>query len=288
MSDESFNSLFDEPYLSDEEPASPKGVRTHEFSSTICPQGATIAICHAPQIPGLHFHSQLKITEQVESYLLASLEQHGYFARPDVNQVMLFGRPRVSHAERQISEWQHDQPSTSKESSGLPVFLERLIEELERMLSCAIIPLDVQQKLFHPVAGQARQAILNRYHPGEGIKPHIDLPNRFADGIIIVSLGSGIVMDFAHEAKKQSFSAWLPPRSIVVLEGEARWQWTHGIANRKSDIVDVTGVEGAEVLGIGQFMQALPNLRNVVEISRQLRTSVTLRWLLPGANIVGV
>ncbi|KAH7343766.1 hypothetical protein B0J17DRAFT_713925 [Rhizoctonia solani] len=286
MSNESFDSLFDEDYSSDDEPISRPTADSCEVSPAIRPHGEPIAICHAARIriSGLHFQSQLKITEEMESYLLASLEQHGYFARPGANQVMLFGRPRVSHAE-QSSSTQSDQ--SSNQSSGLPDFLERLLEELEQTLSGPEIPPDVQQKLFSPVPGQARQAILNRYNPGEGIKPHIDLPNRFADGIIIVSLANGIVMDFAHEGKKEAISAWLPPRSIVIMEGEARWEWTHGIAYRESDIVDVTGVKIADLLGIDQHTEELPDNRNIVEIPRQLRTSITLRWLFPGANVVG-
>ncbi|KAG8734271.1 hypothetical protein FRC11_006810 [Ceratobasidium sp. 423] len=269
--------------ISYDEPPAPDSCKV---SPAIHPHGGPIAICHAPRIriSGLHFHSQLKITEKMESYLLTSLEQHGYFARPGANQIMLFGRPRVTHAE-QSSDPQGDRPSN--QSSGLPDFLERLVEELEKTLSGPEIPPGVRQKLFSPVPGQARQAILNRYNPGEGIKPHIDLPNRFADGIIIVSLASGIVMDFAHESKKQAISAWLPPRSIVIMEGEARWEWTHGIAYRESDLVDVTGVEVADVLGVGQHTIELPDSQNVVEIPRQLRTSITLRWMLPGANVVG-
>ncbi|KAJ1308680.1 hypothetical protein OPQ81_004372 [Rhizoctonia solani] len=286
MSNESYDSLFDEADSSDEEPISQPTPDNSEVSLAIGPHAAPIAICHAPRIriSGLHFHSQLKITEEMESYLLASLEQHGYFAQPGANQIMLFGRPRVSHAE-QPSDPQHDRPGN--QSSGLPDFIERLVEGLEQILSGPEIPPDVRQKLFSPVPGQARQVILNQYNPGEGIKPHIDLPNRFADGIIIVSLANGIVMDFAHEAKKQAVSVWLPPRSIVIMEGEARWEWTHGIAYRESDIVDVTGVEVANVLGTGQYTKELPDNLNVMEIPRQLRTSITLRWLLPGANIVG-
>ncbi|CAE6343164.1 unnamed protein product [Rhizoctonia solani] len=286
MSDGSYDSLFDETYSSDDEPLSRPTVDNYESSSAIRPRGGPIAMSHAARIriPGLHFHSQLKITEEMESYLLASLEQHGYFARPGANQVMLFGRPRVPYV-RQSLEPQQDH--SDNQSTGLPDFLERLIEELERTLSNSEIPVDVWQKLFSPVSGQARQAILNRYNSGEGIKPHIDLPNRFADGIIIVSLASGIVMDFAHEAKKQEISAWLPPRSIVIMEGEARWEWTHGIAYRESDIVDIGGVEIASMLGVGQCTKELLDSQNIVEIARHLRTSITLRWMLPGANVVG-
>ncbi|KAG9105060.1 hypothetical protein FRC06_000033 [Ceratobasidium sp. 370] len=286
MSEESYDSLFDEPYSSDDgAPSQPNAIRISN-ATTISPRGTAIAVWHVPPIPGLYFHSQLLITEKMESYLLDGLEQHGYFARPDVNQIMLFGRPRILHAEGCSSGSKGGiAPSVSNDPSGLPHFLEELIADLERILASPLIPASVYGKLFtHPAkAGQARQAILNRYNPGEGIKAHIDLPNRFADGIIVVSLGSGIAMDFAHEGRKEAFTVWLPPRSVVVLEGEARWEWTHGIAGRMSDLVDVsTGSEGAS-----QSTSTLHGKSSIVEIPRELRTSITLRWLLPGANIVG-
>ncbi|CAO1615153.1 unnamed protein product [Parajaminaea phylloscopi] len=38
------------------------------------------------------------------------------------------------------------------------------------------------------------------------------------------------------ESRRQH-SLWLPPRSVLVLSGEARWQWKHGIAARQGDWV---------------------------------------------------
>lgn len=38
----------------------------------------------------------------------------------------------------------------------------------------------------------------------------------------------------------QRKSLWLPQRSLVVLNGEARFAWTHGIASRKLDKVNKT------------------------------------------------
>jgi hypothetical protein len=41
-------------------------------------------------------------------------------------------------------------------------------------------------------------AIINLYHPGDGITPHVDLL-RFADGIAIVSLGDAAIMNFTPD-----------------------------------------------------------------------------------------
>lgn len=198
------------------------------------------------------------------------------------------------------------------------------------------------------------QTIINKYLPGMGIKPHVDLL-KFEDGIVVLSLLSPYVMDFEdvsgdgggggggggiaaaaagyaydadQEAKRsrqeddgqgeeaagktnisnasqndthddddeeklansgkakgksagsidksfvqmgaaphgenrirqrRSLSFMLKPRGLLCLSGPARWDWTHGIAGRKTD----------EWQG------------SVSE--RGVRYSITLRKLVPGA-----
>lgn len=82
----------------------------------------------------------------------------------------------------------------------------------------------------------ADQVIVNEYEPGQGITSHIDCAPCFEDTIVSLSLGSGCVMNFTNKLNKtQKVKAWLAPRSIIILRGEARYKWLHGIAPRKSD-----------------------------------------------------
>ena len=81
----------------------------------------------------------------------------------------------------------------------------------------------------------ADQVIVNEYKPGQGISRHIDCEPCFDDTIVSLSLGSGCVMDFINKFDKKKRSVWLEPRSIVVLKNEARYEWLHGIAARKTD-----------------------------------------------------
>ena len=77
------------------------------------------------------------------------------------------------------------------------------------------------------------QCGVNEYEPGQGIGPHTD-KLMFGDQIINISLGSDIVMDFyGPEDKKKSIL--LPRRSVLLVEGPARYEWKHGIALRKTD-----------------------------------------------------
>lgn len=79
------------------------------------------------------------------------------------------------------------------------------------------------------------QLIINEYQPGQGIANHIDCEPCFGDTIISVSLGSNCVMDFINLKTKEKLEVMLEPRSLVVISGEARHKWTHGIAARKVD-----------------------------------------------------
>lgn len=82
----------------------------------------------------------------------------------------------------------------------------------------------------------ADQVIVNEYLPGQGISSHIDCEPCFTDTIVSLSLGSGCVMDFTNKYDKtKKIPVWLAPRSLVVLSGEARDTWLHGIPARKSD-----------------------------------------------------
>ncbi len=79
------------------------------------------------------------------------------------------------------------------------------------------------------------QIIINAYLPGEGIGSHVDDVKQFGDTIATLSLGSTCVMDMTHKQNKTAI--FLPRRSLLILEGEARYQWSHGIAKRKKDLV---------------------------------------------------
>lgn len=82
----------------------------------------------------------------------------------------------------------------------------------------------------------ADQVIVNEYLPGQGISSHIDCEPCFRDIIVSLSLGSGCVMNFTNKYNKtKKIPVWLAPRSLVVLSGEARYTWLHGIAARKWD-----------------------------------------------------
>ncbi|XP_014211148.1 alkylated DNA repair protein alkB homolog 8 [Copidosoma floridanum] len=83
---------------------------------------------------------------------------------------------------------------------------------------------------------QYDQLTINRYLPGQGIPPHIDTHSIFKDPILSLSLGSACIMDFKRGKEKVSID--LPARSLLVMSGESRYAWSHGICPRHNDNVE--------------------------------------------------
>lgn len=93
-------------------------------------------------------------------------------------------------------------------------------------------------KVSAAVVGHPRfdQVIVNEYTPGQGIGAHVDQRDVFGPVVATVSLGSDVVMDFAHDGST-TVPLLLERRSMACLSGPARSAWTHGIAARQSDMV---------------------------------------------------
>ncbi|XP_058041789.1 alkylated DNA repair protein alkB homolog 8 isoform X2 [Ahaetulla prasina] len=103
--------------------------------------------------------------------------------------------------------------------------------------------------------------------PG-GIPPHIDTHSAFEDEIISLSLGAEIVMDFKHPDGR-TVAVLLPQRSLLVMSGESRYLWTHGITPRKFDVVQAS--EGENVGSI------TADIRKLTLNKRGKRISFTFR-----------
>lgn len=275
------DSLFDEPMGSDSEPADVDILADLDtlhsaYTEPPRPHGLRPALRTCPPVPGLHFDPAVRLPDDLAEALFQQCLAT-YFREPRVNQVMLFERAAPA----------------APGPTGLPPFLTSLLGTLAALLA-PVLPAHTHALLF-PRAGappQARQAIVNLYRPGEGIAPHVDLLDRFGDGIVGVSLGSGCAMRFrrasprrgaaqcpgAHsmpdtpdvEGDDDGHTVFLPHGSVYVMSEEARYRWTHGIDRRTEDWVqDSVGSDA------GRW------------VMRSLRVSITFRWLLPGADVVG-
>ena len=192
---------------------------------------------------------------------LQAIIEENYFSGGSKDQVMLFSSPPPS-------------------PSSLPKHLISLIDTLKILLEPLLPP-----ATFGLIFNQdlARQAILNLYPPGSGITPHIDLPNRYADGILGVSLIGGTVMVFTKPGTDKSYSVYLPARSVYIMTSEARWEWEHGIPERFEDVVAMSGKNRTHQSE--HLKENSPELS--ITMLRETRLSVSFRWMKHGADVLG-
>eukprot|EP00731_Ephydatia_muelleri_P030650 Em0022g164a len=123
------------------------------------------------------------------------------------------------------------------------------------------------------------QLTVNEYLPGAGIPPHIDTHSAFEDGII------STVMDFA-DPDRRKVSVFVPPRSLLIMKGESRYLWSHGIVARKFDSVHPnmagysfhdTRCSETDATRTSCADSALPDSGGGTVLHRGVRSSLTFR-----------
>ncbi|XP_073220363.1 alkylated DNA repair protein ALKBH8 homolog isoform X4 [Cicer arietinum] len=105
------------------------------------------------------------------------------------------------------------------------------------------------------------QLTVNEYPPGVGLSPHIDTHSAFEDLIFSLSLAGPCIMEFRRyedgaqlprvasstvtkvESPEDGSNfirkaIYLPPRSLLLISGEARYAWHHYIPHHKIDKVN--------------------------------------------------
>ncbi|XP_042760998.1 alkylated DNA repair protein alkB homolog 8 isoform X1 [Panthera leo] len=112
------------------------------------------------------------------------------------------------------------------------------------------------------------QLTVNQYEPGHGIPAHIDTHSAFEDEIVSLSLGSEVVMDFKHP-DGITVPVMLPRRSLLVMTGESRYLWTHGITPRKFDTVQASKGHKSGII--------TSDVGDLTLSKRGIRTSFTFR-----------
>lgn len=259
-------------------------------------------------VDGLYLLKDVLSEEYVEQ-LLERVQKASYFDAPrGIDQVMLFGKARSPEGgaeQSSLPSWATELLSVLEEQTQARLdaathcllFNARResasIEAKEDALARHFKRRKVKADIAHTQASseftaskepRARQIILNLYAPGTGISSHCDLPGRYDDGIMGLSLGSGCVMDFtrSHTSSHSSddnpecASLYLPSNSLIILTGPARWDWKHGIASREGDwVLDEPSDESAGADGEARY------------ILRRPRLSITARWMKGDAHIVG-
>lgn len=189
-------------------------------------------------IPGLYLFQNF-ITPKDEEELLAAVDS----------------RPWISLAKRRVQHYGYEfcyqtrNVDTTRRLGELPAFVAPVLERISAYTDidrAATIDLD--------------QLTVNEYPPGVGLSPHIDTHSAFEDEIFSLSLAGPCIMEFRRyqEGNWQPDSAmrnvmdeenpdnsrnflrralYLPPQSMLLLSGEARYEWHHYIPHHKVDNV---------------------------------------------------
>ncbi|MCU0497853.1 MAG: alpha-ketoglutarate-dependent dioxygenase AlkB [Anaerolineae bacterium] len=159
--------------------------------------------------------------------------------------------PGLRYLADYLSIEQHDQLVTILDQQIWSTELKRRVQQYgyrydyrarQSLAEMSLGPFPAWLQLFADQVGRdlmgqtPDQVIINEYQPGQGIAPHIDCQPCYGDTILSVSLLSGCVMTFSRG--EQAHPVWLAPRSVVIMQGEARQLWKHGIARVKNDTID--------------------------------------------------
>jgi alkylated DNA repair dioxygenase AlkB len=210
----------------------------------------TRSVAWSVAIPGLSLITGFLSKSQTDEYTAQLKEE----LSDGSNQKMQFGQ--LSPWAKQLSDLIH--LKLSSDTNSLP----------------PLLPLSILHRspLFN-------QIIINSYHPGEGIKAHVDL-KRFEDGIAVCSFGGPAIMNFtccpdtgrgsspdAQGVENHSHQVLLRSGDLLLMYGEARWKWRHGIDSVRYEVYSAAGGE-------------MPRVDADVQVTRLHRLSVTLRRLM--------
>ncbi len=151
---------------------------------------------------------------------------------------------------------------------------------------------------------------------GQGISPHIDTSICFAEGVVTLSLSSNCVMEFFHPQQQQNQLAqqegdieeeqkekredevrkliFLERRSLLVLSGDARYYWKHGIAYRKvhsilshPHVIFTHSLTHSIYLSINSYLSFFvwskhqTDIVNGIASKRDRRLAITFRKVVP-------
>ena len=137
------------------------------------------------------------------------------------------GEPWLSDLERRVQHygWRYDYRAKS-------ISVDMRIGPLPDWLQHVGQRLFDRTGLFESVPNQA---IINEYQPGQGIAMHADR-HCFGPTVATVSVGDDWQMDFKPVGTRTGKTQILLERgSALVLTGDARDRWLHGIARRNSE-----------------------------------------------------
>lgn len=188
-------------------------------------------------IPGIFLLHDF-VTAKEEEDLLMEVD-----ARPWNN----LAKRRVQHYGYQFC-YQTRNVNTKHQLGELPSFVSHVVDRISMFPNSE-----------NAADASLDQLTVNEYPPGVGLSPHIDTHSAFEGLIFSLSLAGPCIMEFRrypegtwhkcpsnidlkmeNSVKDSNYlrrAIYLPPRSMLLLSGEARYAWHHYIPHHKIDMV---------------------------------------------------
>ena len=161
-----------------------------------------------PGVPGLGYVRDF-LSENEEAELVATIDR-GEWSSELKRRVQHYG-------------WRYDYEARKVDPSMRLGPLPRWADKLARRLEADGL-----------VRQRPDQVIVNEYVGDQGISAHVDSPS-FADGIATISLLESWEMVFREKGSRRMVRQVLERRSVAIMEGDARYRWTHEIPQRKTE-----------------------------------------------------
>ena len=118
-------------------------------------------------------------------------------------------------------------PATPDELSKIPDELEWIPKRIQKTM----------ETMFDKDVKEFNQLILNEYAPNQGISQHTDRTHVFGPVVAGLSLFTPCVIEFIDKRQRGKNRIvkpiLLPPRSVFIMTGESRYDYTHGIPAKK-------------------------------------------------------
>ena len=190
------------------EPPVSRQADTPKESTIPCPVDAPGPISEGEKIHGLTYVPDF-ITEAEERELVEKID----------------GEDWSTELQRRVQHygWRYDYKARHVDESMRLGDLPEWAADIARRL--------VERKLVPTIPDQV---IVNEYVGEQGISKHVDSKQSFADGIATLSLLESWEMVFRKKYNGKVVRR-LEQRSLAIMQGEARYQWTHEIPQRKSE-----------------------------------------------------
>ena len=185
-----------------------------DFSGAADTQPLPVSVVAVPDIPGLKYLPQFLAIDEQEA-AIQHIDQHAW--RSDLERRVQHYGWRYDYRARTVDRDMHIGP--------LPEWLRVIAERLY-----------AETHLFDHVPDQA---IVNEYEPGQGIAMHADR-QCFGPTVATISLGDAWRMDLkpVGGAAEMRVDILLEQGSVLLMTGDARWRWFHGIAKRLKERTD--------------------------------------------------